>query len=172
MNILYQPYLYHGKMREGPFKYIESGYLDGFKKNGCDVAVWDGRDLEHLDNLLSGFRPDIFVGYLRGSGDYQNFPWVSGPSFERLKDYRLRTGMKVALHAHPNVQELVKHLRLDFVENDPSNAGKFYSQPPPPTPEERNLVDEAFIDVILHPYSSEVTRTLFCVLVVQRNPRS
>ena len=150
-------------MMAGPFKYIEWGYIRGFEKAGCKVLVWDSKDMDFLDEILTNFRPDAFIGYLRGSKHYNylNFEWCEGKIIESLMSYRKNNGLKVALHTHPDVQTMVKKLNLKLMDGDSSGADKFYKQPPPPTVIERRLVEEQFIDFILHPYSAEITRTCF-----------
>lgn len=166
VKILYHPY----QFRSGPFKYIEQGYLNGFRQTGCTVAVWDGADSRQLRGILDDFRPQLFIGYLRRSGDYQNFAWLSNECFDMLRAYRRSTGMKVALHAHPDVRRLSAHLNLHFTENDSSHADRFYQQPPPPSPQEEVLAGEGFIDLILHPYSRVLTKLCFAYWLQQGLP--
>jgi len=135
--------------------------LNGFRQAGCAVALWDGADGEQLQRLLAGFKPQLFIGYLRRPGDYQNFAWLANECCDRLRAYRRATGMQVALHAHPDVRALCARLNLRFADNDSSHADRFYRQPPPPTPHEHALVADGFIDLILHPYSRTLTDCCF-----------
>jgi len=148
-------------MQDGPFKYIENGYVRGMRKAGLEVIIWNGLDASELKGILEAFRPELFIGYLRRGRDRKNFDWVCGESFELLNRYRKLCGMKTALHANPDVQVLLPRLKLHFTEGDISNAEQFYSQPTPPTAEEKVLVDEGFIDFILHHYSRELTEVCF-----------
>lgn len=160
-RVLYQPYQFHVGIKFGPFKYIEEGYIRGFEKAGCKIALWDGENEEKLKDILNYFKPELFIGYLRRSLDYKNFTWADSSAFDKLNSYRKTSGMKVALHTHPNVQKLMEKLNLKFEDGDPSNAERFYRQPPPPTQAEETLVSENFIDIILHPYSKNLTSICF-----------
>ncbi len=156
-NVLYQPYLLGG-----PFRYIESGYIKGFEKNSCRIKVWDEYTPEILRSILEEFKPGLFVGYLRTTSDYKNYPWIKNDCFAVLNEYRKKTGMKVALHTHPDVHKLTRFLELEFsADNDLSNAQSFYGQESPPNNDEKKLVEENFIDLILHYFSKEVTTTCF-----------
>ncbi|MBI5142516.1 MAG: glycosyltransferase [Nitrospirae bacterium] len=158
VRVLYQPYT---DITQGPFKYIESGYIRGFERAGCEVVVWLGNSADELRSILASFKPDLFIGYLRRPGDFLNYEWMSGEMFELLLEHRRKHGMKTAMHTHPDVQRLVEHMHLEFQPGDPSQAGNFYTQPPPPTAMENILVSEKFIDLILHPYSRGVGETCF-----------
>jgi hypothetical protein len=116
------------------------------------------------------FQPDIFIGFLRRPGTYQNFPWLSSEAFPLLNNYRKAKGLKVALHTHPDVARLAEHLHLYFEKNDPSSADGFYTQSLPPTAHEKILVDERFIDLILHCYSKTMTPLCFSYWTEQGIP--
>ncbi len=108
MKILYQPYT---PMESGPFKYIESGYLRGFQKAGCSTKIWDGKNADALKEILRVYKPDMFIGYLRGgsSVNYLNPEWCNGKAFNLLLNYRKQTGLKIALHTHPDVSKLAEN---------------------------------------------------------------
>jgi len=160
MKILYHPY---SSMKAGPFKYIETGYLRGFQKAGCSTRIWDGKNANTLKQALSVFKPDVFIGYLRGGNSYNylNSEWCTGKTFDLLLDYRKQTGLKVALHTHPDVRNIVNNLDINLTKVDQTCAELFYTQKPPPTNIESIMVQEKFIDCILHPYSSTITSLCF-----------
>lgn len=147
----------------GPFYYIDNGYIRGLKKAGCAVRIWNGGNINQLIRLLKEFRPNVFLGYLRGgaANNYGNHSWARGQMFEALMNYKIQHGMQVALWTHPDVQKLTKTLELSLVEGDVSGADKFYHQPPPPLDAENEIINNKFIDLILHTYSSEVTRCCY-----------
>ncbi len=161
MKLLYQPYIYREGMDTNPFKYIETGYIRGFEKAGCDVVVWDNVNYAQLEEILDGFKPDLFVGYIRAPRTYEDSSWMQDPIFYRLNSYRQSHGMKVALHTNPDVQTLTKNLDLHFTEGDRSCADKFYQQKASPTKHERMLIEESFVDLILHSFSRTLTQPCF-----------
>ena len=148
-------------MTFGPFKYVEWGYINGFRSAGMEVAIWDGSDADELKTILADFKPDLFVGYLRRGQDRANSEWMSAPHIEHLLRYRKEHGLWVAMHANPDVRVLMQHLELSFIDGDVSLAGDFYTQKPPPTPVEAELVGKGFIDIILHNFSQMVSSTCF-----------
>lgn len=159
-RVLFHPYAFLGA---GPFYYIDSGYIGGLKKAGCEVQVWNGKDIDRLKLLLDEFRPHVFLGYLRGSGSYNygNHSWTEEQKIEALLDYKKQHGLQVALWTHPDVQKMTETLELSLVEGDISGADKFYNQQPPPSDVERELVNNQFIDLILHTFSSEITECCY-----------
>ncbi len=154
MRVLYQHY---SSLKHGAFKYIDKGYINGFKAMGHRVAIWDGEDHARLAKVLDEFKPDLFLGYLRKPGVYNNFIWTNSPSIDKLLAYKKQKGLKVALYTNPDVQSVFGEMQLGFCNNDISNAPDFYEQPAPPVEQEKALIDNSFIDAILHCYSETVT---------------
>lgn len=143
-------------MDQGPFKYIENGYVKGLEKLGCSVKIWYGQDNAQLNDILRNHQPELFIGFLRSPGDYNNFAWTRGKLFESLNQYRNNTGMKVAVQANPDLQDYVKGMDLTAVGDDFSTGISFVSQPATPTKDEQALVDASFIDLVRHHYSRRV----------------
>ncbi len=164
-KVLYQPYQYNQNVKIGPFRYIETGYIRGLAKAGAEVLVWDGLNIDFLRKALEHFSPTLFIGYLRGgsSCQYKTFEWTNCHAYDLLASYRKSTGMMVALHTHPDVQKMKSkfNLTLSFSKNDVSCADMFYNQLVPPLPAEKRMVNDNFVDVILHSFSKEVSKHCF-----------
>lgn len=136
--------------------YFQRGYTNALRETGRPYRVWDGQSALKLWWILLRLRPTHFIGFLRGSFPYKTQLWAEGPMRSRLQRYRQRNGLRTALFTHPNVETIKKVIseKLLFEDGDASNALHFYNQFPPPLKAEAELLDDRFIDLILHLFSA------------------
>jgi hypothetical protein len=103
MRIIYQTYQYDVDRPEGPFKYIESGIISALKSLGHNVLVYSSKDSLLLQRELERFKPNVFIGYVRGDSRFNYGPnfWLNDTFIEFLKTRKNNSDLRVICFTHP-----------------------------------------------------------------------